>query len=133
MGVNHSQDRTHADPAPGQSLQIMQADDPRTARQCAETVLPDADAPLDKNAQPLEVVSLLRSSDGYSRRCGLLKVAQAGRRQLEGSAWAAPYLEAGVIEALVEVTARAQQHEIHEQVRASLGLYLLIFGVDVPS
>ena len=75
---------------------------------------------LDKIAQPLEVVTLLRSRNALSTHGGLLKLAQAGRRQTEGSLWAVPYLQAGVIEALVEVTAQAQQREVRELVRVSL-------------
>lgn len=66
------------------------------------------------------MVTLLRSSDALSAHGGLLKLAQAGRRQTEGSLWAVPYLQAGVIEALVEVTAQAQQREVRVLVRVSL-------------
>ena len=71
----------------------------------------------EKSGAPAEAISHLKSSDAASRRRGLLKIIQAGRRQTDGSAWAAPYLEAGVIEALVVATAQPQQQEVREQVR----------------
>lgn len=65
---------------------------------------------------PNIIAARLKSKHASIRRSALLQIVEAGRKQHPGSSWAVPYVNAGVMETIVEATAATPPRQMHGQV-----------------